>query len=295
MKKRIIIALIILIVCAGVGLSLYFFVFKKNNLTQDQATSIIVRAAIDIEAIDSSELEGVEDIDFKKLETGSGGKNIIKSKPLPSINNLIFISEDYDPSATYYTENIVKVKYLAKFCAYFMSIDKLEPNTVYKTTVENEELKMIYKIIKNEVLFVIKNITTDTLEMISFFYDSSDKEYEYVHVVNRTSGGMSDFYVERFKANINGFLSYEYYALEGVSESDTLTSIGNGEGISKAYILDYVNKTYKTFNSINALEEHLSLSKYIYQISENFNDGLKKVKETLTKETNPKQVNFWSD
>src|SRR5574344_1758879 len=85
MKIRIIIVLIILIVCAAIVLPLYFFLFKKKDLTQEQASNLVTRIAIDIGTIaDYTDSPKQED-----LVKGNSEDNIINSNSIIDISDII--------------------------------------------------------------------------------------------------------------------------------------------------------------------------------------------------------------
>lgn len=266
MKKRIIITILILAVLAGIFIPLYLFVFRKNELTQVDASNLIIASAIEIGVIE--DYKEAPKINFSKFNTGNGQKNLINSITLPSINNI-------ELDATSYTNSTGDFNYIVSLCAKFMRIDKLEQNKVYQLTVDEDIVKIGYKIINYEVLFTVYNDTTGKYSFISFFYDSSDNEFEYIYIKDSSATNLFNCSFSRYKFNCNDMLSYENYNLNGVEGENVAKAIQNGQsGSSSIAIIDYLNLTKKTYTS-STPDKHFILSNYIYQVYSNFTNGLK--------------------
>lgn len=286
MKKRITIALIILVTLTAVGLSLYFFVFKDKNMSREQAENLVIRASIDTGAIQNYE----DAPTLSNLNTGSGDNNIINSNLLESISQINLINQVWtEDLKNYQTE---QAKSLVKIFHNIIKVNKSELNKVYEYKSTNPELieKVVLTIIGNEVIITAQviNKTTQAVSaqyFYSFFYDSIDNEYEFVKVYKDNSG----YRFERTKANSNGLISQEIYILTGTTDENILLGIKNGEGASSIDVYNFINRTYKkeTLNKITSVDNHFRLSSYIYQIYENFNEKLESNIKLIKEEKTP--------
>ena len=292
MKKRILIALIVLVLCAGIGLSLYFFVFKKYGLNEEDAANLVISAAIDIDAIQT--YEGAPNPNLNDFNTGAGDNNLITKKPLTSISRLTFIDEVWDSENA--ASTIERIKDIAALCANFMKTQNIKQENVYTSTKEDITLKMKLQIIDNEILFIIQNTSTQNFEFVSFFYDSVYNEYEYIYIANTSTSGNLGCSVERFKANEEELISYESYSLSGITGDSISAGISAGLGQTEAIILDYANQTYKTISLDSATpDDNTVLSNYIYGIYKSFDENLSDSKTAVSNSTNPIAGTFYSD
>lgn len=282
MKKRIIIALLILIVLAAVGLSLYLFVFKERNMSRETAANFVSRIAIDIEAIE--DYEGSPNLE--DLNINSGNDTIIKTNPLPAIEGIELINNSLTTAKI--NEGTDSLKEIILEINSFLNTEKAEPNKVYQRVVEYTTTKYFYKTINNEITLTKKiiegeNVTTSYLSII---YDSKDNEYE---IVRTTKYNNSSYTFTRYKLNSNEILSVENYNLIDIVNEDAATAVKNGEGTSLINISDFKNQTYKSvqLNKSTSADNHLILSSYIYQAYSNFNEKLSESIELIDKETKP--------
>lgn len=271
MKRRIVIALFVLALLVGVGLSLYFL-FKKNTLSEEQAKNLIIRAAIDMEIID--DYEGSPDlIEFK---TGTGEKNIINTKSLPSISEISLTSEGLTGEL-----GIDEINSIIGLCLDILDIEGLQQNQVYDLEIDGVNRKVAYKLVENEIVFAY-NIDGN-INIISFFYDSIDNEYEFISVENTSPEGGFESYFKRIKGNAEGLLSYEEYQLSGIVGDNVLEKIEAGEGTTRILNIDYKNSTQKSaeYNKTINPDDHFVASSYVYQVYTNYDTSLEDLKNLI--------------
>jgi hypothetical protein len=281
MKKRIIIALIILVMAATVGLCLYFFVFKDKNMSRENAANLVNRIAIDIGAIE--EYEGSPK--FEQLHVGSGKDTIIRTNQLPSIQDITLTTSSLNSSKI--TENENALKDLILEVNALLKIEKTEMNKVYTKAITGGTIKYLYKTVKNEILLT-KKITegeNTIIAYVSISYDSKDNEYEVVQTLKFNN---SAYAFTRYKFNSNEILSVENYSLSNLTSEKIETALENKEGNSIINISDFKNRVYKSTQlEKTSPKNHSALSNYIYQVYSNFNEKLGENIEIIDKETKP--------
>lgn len=274
MKRRIIIAFIVLLII-GVGLSLYF-VFRKTTLSEEQAGNLIIRSAIDMEVLE--DYEGAPElIDF---ETGSGEKNIININALPSVSEISLSSEALATGL-----GTDEIAFIIELCLDILDIENLNQNQVYLLEISGET-KVVYKLVENEIVFAYLDNVTENINIISFFYDSIDNEYEFISVENTSPEDGFGCSFKRIKGNSDGLVSYEDYILNGIVGDNVLVKIESGEGTTQVLNIDYKNsiKKYAEYNETTNPDDHFIVSNYIYQVYSNYNSSLEELKNLFIEE-----------
>lgn len=274
--KKIVVALIVVAVLAGIGLSLYFFVFKNKNMSNEQANNLMTRMAIDA---------GVEE-EYRDAPTikdfpGSGGeKNVINSSKLPSLSELDFgnwvdLAEDSVK---------VKIKNLIAGLLDFMGRDKLKEEKVYLFfSDEGNICKINYKTIEHEIIFTIETVKNEksNVSYVSVFYDNTDEEFE-INIISRILDKGLNFI--RTKINDKGISRIEAYSYNIVT-SDIETAIKNKEGTTSQKILDYANNKMRNTAFPASTDDNQILAGYVNQVYKNFTSKLKDTLKLVTKET----------
>lgn len=273
MKKRIIIALLIIVVLAGVGTSLYFFVFKNKGMTTLQASNLINRMAISAEAIEDFE----DSPTFKNFPGSSETNKVINTEKLPSLAMINF--SDWDNLTT--DESEEGVKNLISGLVNFMKKEKLSQKKVYVYIIEDTKYRLNYAIIGSEIIFIVENVEEDitNISYVSIFYNSKYEEFE-MSIVSRLPEKGLNFI--RVKISRDGIKSIEKYMLTIITE-DIEEAINEKEGNTLERIMDFSNDRMRTSTFAGPSEENEILSNYIYQVYKNFTkklgDRLKLIKE----------------
>ncbi|MDD4111050.1 MAG: hypothetical protein PHS54_05865 [Clostridia bacterium] len=279
MKKRIIKAIIIFAVLAAIGLGL-FLIFKDNSLNEIQANNFITRAAIDMDVID--DYDGAPELPV--VETGTGEDNIINLNSLPSISEITLASGVLAVESATYTESVARIDFIVTLCKKILDVENVKQNQVYEIDIDGVEVKVAYKLMGYEVVFVCWNSVTEKISLVSFFYDSIDSEYEFICVEDFSPEGGFASAFGRIKGNADGLVSYEAYSLTGIVGTEVLTKIEAGEGTTNVLNLDYENLTIKNaeYNETTNADDHFIVSSYIYQVYSNYNTSLEDLKLLIT-------------
>lgn len=278
MKKKIIIALIVLAVLAGTGVLLYFFVFKDNNMKTEQASNLVTRMAIVAGAIedfkDSPTFEDFSGIDSKN--------SIINSNELSSIVGIDFSNIEYEDGLEEEYKTLI-IDYMN-----ILKIKGLQRETLYEYSLDEGPMLIIFRTLGNEIVFVKKAVYEETesnpettlIAFTSILYDTKYQQFEIINIKRETTDTTEKTTFERVKIGEKGFVSLETYTSTLESNYKKLSDVIN-KGTSTAKIIDFVDKESSSGKFTAGSDNNFQLSSYVQGAYKNFEDNLKESLEVI--------------